>query len=81
MQIDERTVENVMILDLKGKLISGNGSARDHQAAHRVRDVSGRAGGSEELLITNYVTMPEVRPEVSEFNSNYDSGYERRDNP
>lgn len=27
MQIDERTVENVMILDLKGKLISGNGDA------------------------------------------------------
>ena len=25
MQIDERTVENVMILDLKGKLIYGNG--------------------------------------------------------
>ena len=27
MQIDERTVENVMILDLKGKLIFGNGDA------------------------------------------------------
>ena len=27
MQIDERTVENVMILDLKGKLICGNGDA------------------------------------------------------
>lgn len=27
MQIDERTMKNVMILDLKGKLISGNGDA------------------------------------------------------
>ncbi|MEX2663772.1 MAG: STAS domain-containing protein [Vicinamibacterales bacterium] len=27
MQIDERTVENVMILDLKGKLICGSGDA------------------------------------------------------
>ena len=27
MQIDERPVENVMVLDLKGKLIFGNGDA------------------------------------------------------
>ena len=69
MQIDERTVENVTILDLKGKLICGNGDAllkdKIHSLVHQGHkqvllnfgDLSSMDGPGIGEIVAGYTTV------------------------